>query len=296
MTACVMPERKTVGALLTWARQSFVYAGVSNGAQEAMWLLEHALKVRSHQLLSQPDQLVSPAVWALAESLIARRMACEPLQYILGTQEFCGLEFAVSPSVLIPRPETELLVREVVRQHRAGHRATLVDVGTGSGCLAVTLAATLRGASVLAIDRSADALQVAKCNAVTHGVLEAIEWLHGDLLAPLAGRGLEGRVDVIVSNPPYIAERDMPGLQPEVRLFEPHLALVSGPLGTEFHRRLLQDALPFLVPQGLLVMEIGQGQADAVRALARDTAGYAPVAVVDDAAGIERVVIARKLG
>lgn len=296
MAALVIPELKTVGALATWARQSLAQAGMSNGAQEAMWLLEHALEVRSHQLLSQTDRLVSPDVWGRAESLIARRMACEPLQYILGTQEFCGLEFAVSPAVLIPRPETELLVREIVRQHRADQAAILVDVGTGSGCLAVTLAAMLRGAKVLAIDRSADAVQMAKRNAATHGVLDAIEWLQGDLLAPLAGRGLEGRVDVIVSNPPYIAERDMPGLQPEVRLFEPHLALVSGPLGTEFHRRLFQDALPFLAPQGVLVMEIGQGQAAAVRELAQDTGGYAPVVLVEDAAGIERVVIARKLG
>ncbi len=296
MAALVMPELKTVGALLIWARQALLQAGVCHGAQEATWLLEHALEVRSHQLVSQADQLVPHSIWALAESLIARRVAGEPLQYILGSQEFCGLEFAVNPSVLIPRPETELLVREVVRQHRAGHRATLVDVGTGAGCLAVTLAATLRGAKVLAIDRSADALQVAKRNAATHGVLEAIEWMHGDLLAPLAGCGLEGRVDVIVSNPPYISERDMPGLQPEVRLFEPHLALVSGPLGTEFHRRLLQDALPFLVPQGLLVMEMGQGQAAAVHKLAEDIGGYAPVDLIDDAAGIERVVMARKLG
>jgi len=296
MAVLVMPELKTVGALVAWARQSLVQAGVSNGAQEAMWLLEHALQVRSHQLLSQTDRLVPPAVRALAESLIARRVACEPLQYILGTQEFCGLEFAVSPSVLIPRPETELLVREVVRQHRAGYAATLVDVGTGSGCLAVTLASTLRGATVLAIDCSAEAIQVAKHNAAKHGVLEAIEWLHGDLLAPLAGRGLEGRVDVIVSNPPYISEHDLPGLQPEVRLFEPHMALVSGPLGTEFHRRLLEDARSFLIPRGVLLMEIGQGQAAAVRALAQDIGGYAPVVLVEDAAGIERVVIAQKLG
>jgi release factor glutamine methyltransferase len=296
MALLVMPELKTVGALVAWARQSLAQAGVSNGAQEAMWLLEYVLEVQSHQLVSQADRLVSPDVWARAESLIARRMACEPLQYILGTQEFCGLEFAVSSSVLIPRPETELLVREVVRQHRADQKAILVDVGTGSGCLAVTLTTILRGSRVLAIDRSADALQVAKRNAATHGVLDAIEWLHGDLLAPLAGRGLEGRVDVIVSNPPYIAERDMPGLQPEVRLFEPHLALVSGPLGTEFHRRLLQDAHAFLSPRGMLAMEIGQGQAGAVRALAQDIGGYAPVVLVEDAAGIERVVIAQKLG
>lgn len=296
MGTTVLTGPLTLRALLAEARQRLAGAGVANAAQEAGWLLEKGLGCRSHHLIAEADREISLDQRASVRSLVDRRARREPLQYILGTQEFCGLEFAVGPSVLIPRPETELLVHEVVRQTGAHHASRLVDVGTGSGCLAVTLATTLRGSKVLAIDRSADALQVAKQNAATHGVLEGIEWLQGDLLAPLAGRGLEERVDVIVSNPPYIAERDLPGLQPEVQLFEPHMALVSGPLGTEFHRRLLQDAPAFLVPGGMLMMEIGQGQAAAVRALAQDIGGYAPVILVEDAAGIERVVIAQKVG
>ena len=296
MSPPVLIGLSTLGALLAEARQRLALAGVVNAAQEAGWLLEKALGCRSHHLIVEADRELLPEQRVSAWSLVERRACREPLQYILGTQEFCGLEFAVGPSVLIPRPETELLVREVVRQSGADHALTLVDVGTGSGCLAVTLATTLRGLKVLAIDRSAEALQVAKQNAARHGVLDAIKWLEGDLLAPLGGEGLEGWVDIIVSNPPYIAERDLPGLQPEVQLFEPHSALVSGPLGTEFHRRLLQDAQAFLVPGGMLLMEIGQGQAAEVRTLAQDIGGYAPVVLVDDAAGIERVVIAQKLG
>ncbi|HEX7765684.1 MAG TPA: hypothetical protein VF443_03155, partial [Nitrospira sp.] len=124
-----MPELKTVGALVAWAQQSLVQAGVSNGVQEAMWLLEHALAVRSHQLVSQTDRLVSPDVWTGAESLVARRVAREPLQYLLGTQEFCGLEFAVSPAVLIPRPETELLIHQVISYVTSRSESIIVDVG-----------------------------------------------------------------------------------------------------------------------------------------------------------------------
>ena len=202
MAALVMPELKTVGALVAWARQSLVQAGVSNGAQEAMWLLEHALEVRSHQLVSQMDRLVSPDIRTCMETLVARRVAREPLQYLLGTQEFCGLEFSVSPAVLIPRPETELLIHQIIGYVQSLPEATIVDVGTGSGCVAITLASRLNGQRIIAIDRSPEALGVAQVNAMRHGVRDRIEWLEGDLLAPLRGRLSEGSVDVIVSNPP----------------------------------------------------------------------------------------------
>ena len=279
--------------LVVWARQALDQAGVSSAAQEASWLLEHALGLRSHQLASDVDRVLSREACACAESLVGRRAAREPLQYILGTQEFCGLEFQVTPQTLIPRPETELLVQEIVRHGNGNQRALIVDIGTGSGCIAVTLAAILKEARIIGIDRSPDALIVAKSNASSQAVGGKIEWLEGDLLAPLTGRGLEGRVDIIVSNPPYIAESDWAGLQPEVRLFEPRLALVAGPQGTEFHRRLLSEAKPFLSAQGLLLMEIGQGQAVAAKEMAKEIGGYAPVTLVEDAAGIERVVIAQ---
>lgn len=261
-----------------------------------MWLLEHALGIRHPQLVSEPEQPVSPEAWAHAESLVSRRMAREPLQYLLGTQEFCGLEFCVNPAVLIPRPETELLVQEVVRRGGLNKGATVVDVGTGSGCLAITLATILNGPRILAIDRSPEALAVAKSNAERHAVGDKIEWIEGDLLSPLRGKGIAGAVDVIVSNPPYIAETDWIGLQPEVRLFEPRSALIGGPKGTAFHERLLQEAREFLAPGGLLVMEVGQGQAPTVREIAEQVGGYAALRVVEDTAGIERVVIAQRLG
>jgi release factor glutamine methyltransferase len=260
-----------------------------------MWLLERAFAVRSHQLVSQTDRLVSPDVWAGAESLVARRVAREPLQYLLGTQEFCGLEFAVGPAVLIPRPETELLIHHVVDHAQALSDATIVDVGTGSGCVAITLATRLNGKRILAIDRSPEALAVAQRNAMRHAVRDRIEWLEGDLLAPLRGRLSEGAVDVIVSNPPYISESDWAGLEPEVRVFEPRMALVGGEQGTEFHERLLRDSREFLVPGGVLVMEMGAGQAPSVRQLAEQIGGYAALRIIEDAAGIERVVMAQRL-
>ncbi|NOS77194.1 MAG: peptide chain release factor N(5)-glutamine methyltransferase [Nitrospira sp.] len=290
-----MPELKTVGALVAWARQSLVQAGVSNGVQEAMWLLEHALEVRSHQLVSLMDRLVSPDVWGRVEILVARRVAREPLQYLLGTQEFCGLEFSVSPAVLIPRPETELLIHQVIGRVQSLSEATIVDVGTGSGCVAVTLAARLNGQRIFAIDRSSEALAVAMTNAARHAVSGRIEWLEGDLLAPLRGRLPEGAVDLVVSNPPYISESDWAGLEPEVRVFEPRMALVGGEQGTEFHERLLRESREFLALGGLLVMEIGAGQAPLVRQLAEQIGGYTALRIIEDAAGIERVVIAQRV-
>lgn len=296
MTAPVMAESKSVGALVAWARQSLAHAGVESAEQETLWLLEHALGRQSHRLASDAKEPISAEMWARAASLVSRRAAREPLQYILGTQEFCGLEIQVSPAVLIPRPETELLVQEVVRWGRANKAATVVDVGTGSGCIAVALATVLKEKRIIAVDRSPQALIVARDNAERHGVGNKIDWLEGDVLSPLREKGMAGAVDIIVSNPPYIAEADWVGLQPEVRDFEPRLALLGGPKGTEFHERLLWESQEFLVPGGLLIMEIGQGQARAVREAAKRTQGYAPLRIIDDAAGIERIVIGQRRG
>ena len=290
-----MPELKTVGALVAWARQSLGLAGVSNAVQETTWLLAHAFGVHSHQLVSETERPVSYEAWIRAESLVARRVAREPLQYLLGTQEFCGLEFSVSPAVLIPRPETELLVGQAVRHVESYPNATLVDVGTGSGCIAITLAACLNGRRILAIDRSPEALAVATANAARLVTTGRIEWLEGDLLAALRGRLCAGSVDVIVSNPPYISETDWTNLEPEVRVFEPRMALVGGKQGTEFHERLLRESREFLVPGGLLVMELGRGQAQMIRRMASHIGGYAPLRIIEDAAGIERVIMAQRV-
>jgi release factor glutamine methyltransferase len=291
-----MAESRTIGALVARARQVLEQAGIENAAQEALWLVAEALGLESHQMASQAEQPVIDERWTRAESLVSRRVAREPLQYILGTQEFCGLEFHVNPAVLIPRPESELLVQEALRWGEFTDGALIVDAGTGSGCLAVTLATIVEGLRIVAIDLSEGALAVAKSNADRHAVGERIDWVQGDLLSPLRGRGMVGMVNAIVSNPPYITEADWAGLQPEVRDFEPRVALIAGPKGTEFHERLLRESGEFLIPGGFLVMEIGQGQLPAVRRMAEQIGGFAPLEAVEDTAGIERVVIAQRLG
>ncbi len=287
-------DPKTVGTLLAWARRSLDSTGTTNAAQEALWLLAFALEMEHHALVSRTEQAVTAEQLARAKTLVSRRMAREPLQYILRTQEFCGLDFAVTSSVLIPRPETELLVHAVLKEGGLAEGATLVDVGTGSGCIAVTLATILEEARILAVDCSAEALVVAKSNAVRHGVGEKIVWLEGNLLSPLRDCITFGTVDVIVSNPPYIAEGEWEQLQPEVKLFEPRLALLAGLRGTEFHERLFHDSKEFLVPDGLLVMEIGQGQLPLVRQAAEQAGGYTGLQTVKDEGGIDRVIIARR--
>lgn len=292
-----MPEDpKTIGALVAWARQSLDTVGAANASQEALWLLAFALEMEHHALVSRTEQAVTAAQLTRAKTLVSRRVAREPVQYILGTQEFCGLDFVVTPAVLIPRPETELVVHAVLKEGGLTDGAIIVDVGTGSGCIAVTLATILEEVRILAVDCSSEALVVAKGNAVRHGVGEKIVWIEGDLLSPLRDRQMVGTVDVIVSNPPYIAEGEWEQLQPEVRNFEPRLALFAGQRGTEFHERLFRDSKEFLVPDGLLVMELGQGQLALVRHAAEQAGGYTGLQTIKDEAGIDRVMIARRAG
>jgi release factor glutamine methyltransferase len=271
------------------------HAGVANAVQESRWLLAYALEMKHHELASRSEQSVTVEQLARVRSVVRRRELREPLQYILGSQEFCGLEFSVTPAVLIPRPETELLIQEALREGGFAEGAVLVDVGTGSGCVAVTLATIFSGMRILGLDCSPDALDVAKGNAERHGVSDKIIWLEGDLLDPLRERSVAGAVDAIISNPPYIAEADWPVLQPEIRDYEPRQALVAGAQGIEFHERLIHESTEFLSPGGLLVMELGQGQAPLVRRMAEALGGYAGIQTVRDEAGIERVLIARRM-
>jgi release factor glutamine methyltransferase len=286
----------TLGEVIAEAQRLLEQAGIESAGQEAFWIVEHVLRLPIHHVVAARDRLLSHAELLAARGLIERRVSREPLQYILGTQEFCGLEFDVNPAVLIPRPETELLVEYVVQRISAERQATVVDVCTGSGCIAVAIARLRPRARVIATDLSNPSLDVARQNASRHAVCERITWLEGDLLGPLAKQELEGRVDVIVSNPPYIAEANWATLQPEVRLFEPRGALVAGPQGTELHERLLQEAGRYLAPGGALIMEIGAGQARAMRRIVDQIPGFRFHRLVYDAAGLERVVIVERVG
>ncbi len=285
----------TLGELIAEARRLLAQGGIESAEQEALWIVAHAFRLPTHHVITDQDRVLSPSELAVARGLIARRVGREPLQYILGTQEFCGLEFEVSPAVLIPRPETELLVEYVTQRISAERRATIVDVCTGSGCIAVAIARLRPHARVIATDLSGPSLHVARRNATRHRVDERITWVEGDLLGSLAEQGLEGQVDVIVSNPPYISEADWATLQPEVKLFEPRVALVGGAQGTELHERLLQEAFHYLAPGGAVIMEIGAGQARGIRGIIEQMPWCKFHRLVYDEAGLERVVIVERV-
>jgi len=289
-------SQATLGEVLAESRRLLEQAGIESAEQEAFWIMAHALRLPAHRVATDRDRLLSHTELVVARELVGRRVGREPLQYILGTQEFCGLEFNVNPAVLIPRPETELLVEYIAQRISAERQATIVDVCTGSGCIAVAIARLRPCARVIATDLSNPALAVARQNATRHAMGERITWLEGDLLRPLAEQGLEGRIDVIVSNPPYIAEAEWLTLQPEVRLFEPRTALVAGPQGMELHERLLQEAARYLAPGGALIMEIGAGQARAMQRTVGQIPEYRFHQLVYDAAGLERVVIVERSG
>ena len=298
MTRTAQLEGKacTIDSLIVEVRRQLRTAGIESADQEALWLIEHAFSLSGLRQVVDRDRLLSKDDVARLNEIVARRTSREPLQYILGTQEFCGFEFEVNSTVLIPRPETALLVRETVRRLSGMPHPMLIDVGTGSGCLAVSLTRSIPGGRMLAIDLSARALETAKRNARRHSVETLITWLEGNLLAPLARLGVEGAVTAIVSNPPYICESDWSGLQPEVSRYEPRLALVAGPRGTELHERLLNEAMSYLAPGGLLLMELGLGQSADVQAMVRSKPAYSSVETVPDEAGIDRVLIAVRAG
>ena len=280
------------------ASRTLKAAGIDNPEREAVWLLARALDAGEHVLLSESNRMIAPAVAARAWTYIRRRAGREPLQYILGTQEFRGLEFAVTDGVFIPRPETECLVDETVARI-GGQDARVADVGTGSGCIAVAIVRECPLAMVWAVDISARALAVAQANAVRLGVRDRIRFVRSDLLEPFsasAGPGCDGGIfTAIVSNPPYIPDGQMPALPPEVSRYEPSIALKAGPDGLAYYRRILRSAGPFLKPKGYLILELGFGQADAVRQLAELNSGLVVESCRKDEAGIDRVLTLQKV-
>jgi len=292
MSAGVAAEAATIGALRRQAWDCLRDAGIVNAVRETDWLLAAALDVPLHVLVLEGERPVSVLQSEQAWSLLRRRAAREPLQYILGAQEFCGLDIGVTPAVLIPRPETELLVEEALRAVAGVKEPAMADVGTGSGCIALAVAWERLDATVYALDLSGSALAVARSNAIRHGLGERIRFVQADLLDTL-GRESTGFFDIIVSNPPYIPAPEVDKLQPEVARHEPRMALSAGPDGLTFYRRLLLDAPRLLKPGGRLIMELGCGQAGAVRRLARQGGAFDLIECRKDAAGIDRVLIAR---
>ena len=267
-------------------------AGIASPVLAAARLLEHVLGCDRAWLYAHPEQPLEQAQLERFEELVRRRAAGEPLQYLTGRQEFWGLEFEVTPAVLIPRPETEHVVEVTLERlgpQRSRQQLRVLDVGTGSGCLAVALARELPRARLWAVDLSAAALQVAMRNAIRHGVADRILFVHGDGLEAFADASL----DVVVSNPPYVARSERELLPREVAEHEPELAVFAGEDGLAFYPRLIGGAARALAPGGLLVIELGAGLADRVRAVCAGSLWEA-ITVTRDLAGIERVLAAQR--
>ena len=286
-------------------------AGVPSPAQDAELLLAHALGVDRARLHLRPDDPVSGDAARRYEALLARRAAREPLQHLTGVQEFWSLRLRVTPEVLIPRPESEGIVEAFLAGVRAPDPLVL-DLGTGSGCLAIAVARERPAARLHATDLSAAALEVARKNAADHGVEGRIMFHAGDLFEPIRQAALERSFDAILSNPPYVGAAELERLEPEVRDHEPRLALTPGEDGLLVHRRLAREAAAFLKPGGLLIAEFGAGQENPLRALydsglragsssagaaAGSSPGSAPalsiVEIRPDLAGIPRILVAR---
>lgn len=298
----MIEQPNTIGAALAWAAARLADAGPTPRL-DAELLLAHTLGWPRARLLAERRAVLGADGLRAFELLVERRRALEPVAYLTGHKEFFGRDFLVDSRVLVPRPETELLVELALERTRTknqepgtarhqsgsgsrfsvlGSPLVIADIGTGSGCIAVTLALELPAAELLAVDIAPGALEVARANAERHGVVGRVRLLHGDLLGPLGAP-----VDLLVSNPPYTV---LAAIDENVRRHEPQLALDGGPDGLDLYRQLLAGAPACLRPGGSLLLEIGADQAAAVAALARAAFPAGQIGVHRDLAGLDRVL------
>lgn len=255
-----------ISTALKYAAEILNDSGVANPGREASSLLAFALDKPSAFLIAHPEYELTNDETDRYEGFVERRANREPFQYITGRQEFYGLDFQVSPDVLIPRPETEILVEEAIRElnklkelNKLSELA-FCEIGFGSGCISVSILHNVPNATAIGVDISEKAIAVAERNAARHGVADRLTLIKGDLFA-----GIDQKFDMIVSNPPYIPFADLTDMQKEVRDFEPHNALFAGNDGLDIVRRLIEEAPEHLSPCGLLLIEIGFGQAEKLR-------------------------------
>lgn len=276
----------TRGQLWRSARDQLASVGIETAALDARVLLAHCLGLDRTQLIASEAAPVGDADIAAYEALVARRLAREPVARIVGRQEFYGLDFSLNEATLIPRPETEMLVDFGIARLKGRQGATILDLGTGTGCIVLSLLANLPDAKGVGVDLSARALVQARENAVVLGLDNRFAALEGSWFAPV-----EGRFDLIVANPPYIASDTVKELAPEVALYDPGLALDGGQDGLEPYRAIAAGAADHLDPGGVLAVEIGFDQGARVLRLLED-AGLSGVGVEKDLAGHDRMVVA----
>jgi release factor glutamine methyltransferase len=281
----------TIRALMEWTEKHFQEKGIESPRLESQLLLAHALKCKKPELYTRWDEPVFEEHRGRFRDLIKRRLEGCPIQYLIGHREFFLLEFEVTPAVLIPRPETELLVAESLKRIEKLASPHVLDVGTGSGCIAIAIAHRHKNARVTAIDISAEALEVARRNAARHGVADRIRFLQGDLFAPLEPNL---RFDAVVSNPPYVSQPEWERLPAHIRDHEPRLALEAGPDGFAIFDRLVPAVVTYLQPGGYLLLEIGAGQDQGVGQRFQQQPELVPGASIRDDQGLPRIACAQR--
>lgn len=275
--------------LIQWTTEYFKRCGIPSPRLDAELLLSHVLETSRLQLYLRFEMPVFPEHLAAFRELIKKRVAHAPVSYLTSRKEFFSLDFHVDPRVLIPRPETEVLVESVLQAQEAP--CQLMDIGTGSGAIATSLAVNRPDWEIIATDISADALEVAQKNAVAHKCADRLTFLQGNLFEPLEGMP-NPRFDWIVSNPPYVSTAEYPFMLPDVRDHEPETALLAGADGLDVITGILEDAPRFLKPGGRVGLEIGNNHSPDVQDIVQSNSAYVDCQVIKDYSGVERVVIA----
>lgn len=286
---------KTVAQALKWAVAYLKRRGITQPNLDAEVLLGHTLALDKSALYLQLNHPISPTELATFRQRIYRRSRHEPVAYIIGQKEFWSLDFSVGPEVLIPRPETEFLVEETLKIAQGMDKGNIkiLDIGTGSGNIAIALARELGSCWILALDISFKALLLAINNIQKHEVEKRVQLIASDLFQPLKRAGAS--FHIILSNPPYIAEEDWEYLPPDVKEYEPRLALDGGAKGDRFLRRIIHEAPDYLLPDGFLLLELGHNQAEAVQSWVEKEPRLDWISIIPDYSSIPRVVVIKKL-
>lgn len=288
-----MNETWTVSSILDWTAGYFTRNNINEARLDAEVLLASVLNCSRLNLYLEKDKILSEQNLKIFKKLIQERKQRIPVSYILGEKEFMGLRFKVNRHTLIPRPETELLVEEVIKIINKGHNNVIVDLGTGSGNIPISIAKLSNVSKIYSIDVSMEALNIAQDNIDYHGLAAKIELRNGDLFNGIMSESLENKVDIIVSNPPYIAEHEMELLTPELG-YEPQSALYGGKDGLDFYRRIIADSIKYLKEGGYLVMEMNSYLSKDIQNITEKNS-FTVENIIKDYSGLDRVIIAKIL-
>ncbi len=292
----VRPQKraKNFQEVLVEATELLKKAGVDSPRLDAEVLLSEVLSLPRHELYTRLNEPLNSSSLRIFRHLVKKRINRVPLQYLIGHQEFMSMDFLISEGVFIPRPETELVVEAVLERANPSQPLIIMDIGTGSGIIAVSIAMNLPNAVIYASDISQSALKLAKFNAKRHFVEDRVVFLKGSLYDAFEGLWIEGKVDFIASNPPYVPEGEWDRLQPEVHDYEPPEAILAGEEGLDCYQEIIKGACQWLKPGGHLVLEMGEGQAGPIKELISKERSLRGVVITKDLQDIERAIVARR--